>query len=122
MKKHIIITSLLSLTACASIVSGAQQSLSVTTSPSNAQCSLTSDKGTWFINNTPGTVTVHRALADMTVSCKKDELQGSNIAKSSIQPIEFGNILTGGIIGLAIDAMTGAGYDYPNPIDVNLKK
>jgi hypothetical protein len=33
----------------------------------------------------------------------------------------FGNILAGGIIGGAIDAGTGAGYDYPTTITVPLK-
>lgn len=34
----------------------------------------------------------------------------------------FGNIIVGGIIGGAIDAGTGAAYDYPSEITVELKK
>jgi len=32
----------------------------------------------------------------------------------------FGNILAGGIIGVAIDAGSGAAYDYPSIIRVEL--
>jgi hypothetical protein len=34
--------------------------------------------------------------------------------------LAFGNILFGGLIGAAVDVGTGAAYDYPSPIIVNL--
>lgn len=112
---------LLLLTACASMTSGTNQSLSVNTTPPS-DCSLSNDKGTWYVT-TPGTVTVNRAYGDMTVNCKKGDLIATNIVKSSVKPILAGNIiwLWGIIIGVSIDMITGAAYDYPNPIKMPLK-
>ena len=51
-----------SLTSCASIVNGNQQSVTVKTGKiKDAACALSNNKGTWYINNTPGSVTVHRS-------------------------------------------------------------
>jgi hypothetical protein len=110
---------LLFTTACASIVTGQQQSLSVTTTPSPANCSLVNDKGTWYVT-TPGTVTIKRAYGDMSVICKKDKLSAQKIVKSSTKGIVAGNILLGGIIGGAVDMGTGAAYEYQNPIELPL--
>jgi hypothetical protein len=110
------------LSSCASITTGSNQSLSVNTEPDNqASCTLTNDKGSWYINNTPGTVTVNRAFGDMTVICKKDQKTGIVKVKSSCNATNAGNILFGGFIGLAVDAGTGAGYNYPGIIHVPLK-
>lgn len=110
------------MTGCASLTAGQNQSLSVNTTPPSS-CTLSNDKGTWYVQ-APGTVTVNRAYGDMSVICKKDNLAATNTVKSSIKPIVFGNIiwLWGVLIGVPIDVITGAAYDYPNPISVNLQK
>jgi hypothetical protein len=113
------------LSACASIVTGENQSLSVETMDQakpviGASCKLVNDKGTWFVT-TPGTVTVHRAYGDLNVRCDKENLlPGIAVVKSSTKGMAFGNILLGGIIGGAIDAGTGAAYDYPSLITVEM--
>lgn len=109
------------LSACASITTGNSQSLSVETEPLGAQCKLTNDKGTWYVTNTPGTVNVTRAWGDLSVICKKEEKTGSIIVKSKAKAMNAGNLLFGGVIGLAVDAHTGSGYDYPSLIHVPLK-
>ncbi len=117
------ILSLFFTMACASIITGQQQSLSVTTTPPSS-CTLVNDKGTWYVN-APGTVSVKRAYGDMSVNCKKEELAGQNTVKSSTKAMVFGNVLFGLIglpIGTAIDMGTGAAYEYPNPIELPLKK
>jgi hypothetical protein len=114
-------------TGCASIVSGQNQSLSVTTQNngvdvSGAKCSLTNDKGTWFAT-TPGSVTVRRSFNDMMVNCAVDGVQpGIMTVKSSTKGMAFGNILFGGVIGAGVDMSTGAAYDYPDVIAVELGK
>ena len=103
--------------SCASLTTGTNQPLSVTTEPeAGANCKLQNDKGTYYINNTPGTVTVSKSFGDMTVFCKKDEKSGVTKVKSSAKAMTFGNILVGGVIGAAVDVGTGAGYDYPSVI------
>lgn len=118
-----ILLSVLFLSGCASIVSGANQSLSVNslnkgTKIAQVTCTLTNNKGTWFVT-TPGTVTVHRSFQDLNVKCEKDGLQpGMLTVKSSTKGMAFGNILFGGVIGAGVDAGTGAAYDYPSLITV----
>lgn len=108
---------------CASITTGHNQSVSVET-PSclAATCKLTNDKGTWFVNSTPGSVTVNRAYGDMTVACEKGEAKSVPARfKSSTKGMAFGNIILGGVIGVGVDVATGAAYDYPAILSVDLK-
>lgn len=113
------------LSGCASIVTGHNQSLSVETRHkgdpvSGANCKLVNDKGTWFVT-TPGSVTVRRSYGDLSVRCEKDGLEpGIAAVKSSTKGMAFGNILFGGIIGGAVDAGSGAAYDYPPLITVEM--
>lgn len=110
------------LTSCASITTGSNQSIGITTAPdTHATCELSNDKGTWYIPDTPASITVNRSYSDLTIICKKEQKAGTVKVKSSTKGMMFGNILAGGIIGGAIDAGTGAGYDYPTTITVSLK-
>lgn len=110
---------------CASIVSGQNQSLSVTTTREGAdiqgaQCSLQNDKGSWYVT-TPGSVTVHRSYKDLVVNCATDPSQPNTMqVKSTTKGMAFGNILVGGVIGVGVDVATGAAYDYPSTIAVAL--
>ncbi|MDM0033395.1 hypothetical protein QTI33_14765 [Variovorax sp. J22P271] len=85
-----------------------------------ANCKLENDKGTWFVT-TPGSTTVHRAYGDLKVNCDKDgHAPGEASAKSETKALAFGNIVFGGVIGVGVDAATGAAYDYPELITVDL--
>ena len=113
------------LTGCASIVSGVSQPISVETkldgaSVAGVNCKLSSNKGTWFVTS-PGSLTVHRGFQDMLVECSKPGMTPSsdNIA-SNVRALYFGNILFGGVIGLAVDAGDGAGFDYPDLISIDM--
>ena len=122
----IFLIPLSALSACASIVDGSSQSLSVKTmsGPSDvagAQCSLTNDKGVWYVTS-PGSVTVHRSYDPLNVKCEAPGyVSNAGSASSATKGIAFGNILFGGLIGAAVDVGTGAAYDYPSPIVVNLQ-
>lgn len=115
------------LTGCASIVNGQNQVVSVETRYKGqalvgANCQLNNGKGTFFVT-TPGTVTVHRAYDDMNVKCEKEGLNpGITAVKSSTKPMAFGNVLFGGVIGAAVDAGSGAAYDYPTLITVIMEE
>lgn len=113
-------------TGCASIVSGTNQSISVETrsasgeSIAGANCKLDNPKGTWYVT-TPGSVTVHRAYDNLSIYCTKaGEQPGTASIKSSTKGMAFGNILFGGIIGAGVDTASGAAYDYPTLITVQL--
>lgn len=105
---------------CASIVEGTDQSVTVQTMPSGANCELKRDgQVIGVVNPTPGTVTVDKSKHDIAVICKKDGYQDASGAFSSdFQGMTFGNILFGGIIGVAVDASSGAMHEYPASISI----
>jgi uncharacterized protein YceK len=112
-------------TGCASIVNGTNQVISVETRYQGSQvvgasCELVNPKGTYFVT-TPGTVTINRAYDNLSVKCEKEGMHpGLATAISITKPMAFGNILLGGIVGAAVDAGSGAAYDYPSLIRVNM--
>ncbi len=110
------------LSGCASIVSGTNQSVAVDTSPTGAACTLTNDKGSWQVGETPESVTVKRSYSAMNVTCEKGKMRGSQSFQSSTKGMAFGNILVGGIIGAGVDLANGAAYDYPSNMYVKLRK
>lgn len=123
MKKTAVIIMAVALTGCASIVNGNNQVVSVETRHKGqtivgATCALVNPKGTFYVT-TPGTVTIHRSYDDLNVKCEKDGMQpGMASVKSSTKAMAFGNIIFGGVIGAAVDAGSGAAYDYPTLISV----
>lgn len=112
-------------TGCASIVTGQNQPVSVETHYKGkailkANCKLNNDKGTWFVT-TPGSITVSRSYSDLLVRCEKDGYDPGILAvKSSTKGMAFGNIIFGGFIGAAVDMGSGAAYDYPSLIGVEM--
>jgi hypothetical protein len=109
----------IAVSGCASVVKGSHQSVAITTPPTEgATCKLTNGRGSWEVTS-PGAVTVDRSKTDMQVLCTKP---GWNDASATI-PSNFegwtvGNILIGGVIGIGIDAATGAMNNYPNAFQV----
>lgn len=112
----------MAFSGCASIVEGTDQSVTVQTNPSGASCELKRDGSViGVVNPTPGTVNVDKSKDDIAVLCKKDGYQdGSGAFSSEFQGMTFGNILFGGIIGVAIDAGSGAMHEYPASVTVSL--
>ena len=110
---------------CASITGSKNQPVSVQThhngSPiEGANCTLTNDKGTWFLK-TPGSTTIQKSGQDLVVACNKEGVPaGTASVVSSANGGVWGNILFGGIIGYAVDASTGAAFDYPTSMTVQM--
>ena len=123
----VTIAAVLLLSGCASITNSKLQPVSVSAIQNgddveNARCALMNDKGTWY-TTTPGSVTVQKSYGDMTVTCKKKGLRtGIMSVKSGSNAGVWGNIVAGGIIGYAVDASSGAGFDYPTNITVEMGK
>lgn len=121
MKTLLITLTCLSLSACASIVTGTTQSVSIETSQNSAQCELKNDKGKWHVSDTPASVVVQRSYDDLIVTCHKSGLSGSASFKSTTKAMAIGNIVFGGAIGAGVDTATGAAFDYPSVMKVELK-
>lgn len=113
------------VSGCASITGSKNQPVSVQTHHNgnpiqDASCTLTNDKGTWFVK-TPGSTTIQKSGQDLVVTCNKDGVPaGSTAVVSSANGGAWGNILFGGFIGYAIDASTGAAFDYPTSMTVHM--
>ena len=113
------------MSGCASIVSGTNQPVTVETRAqgtlvSGANCKLVNDKGTWYVT-TPGSVVVHRSLSDLKLSCDKEGITpGVASVKSSTKGMALGNAVFGGLIGVGVDIASGAAFDYPDLIQVDM--
>lgn len=113
------------LVGCASITGSSTQPVSVKTLKKGtdvvgATCTLANDKGSWTVT-TPGTVMVGKSINDLAVDCRQaKDVAGAAVYKSSSNAGIWGNILIGGGIGALIDAKTGAGFNYPAAMTVEL--
>jgi len=107
------------LSGCATLVDGTSQSIAITTTPTDgAQCTLVSSQGTYYVT-TPGNVTVHKTKTDLNATCKKEGFQDAvAVIPAKFQATTAANVIAGGLIGIAVDAASGADYEYPNSVNV----
>lgn len=112
----------LSLSACASIVSGSHQDISINTSPEGAKCALYREGvQVGFVNSTPGVVTVSRKGSDLWLGCVKENYDFSNAKNSSdFNGWVIGNLGFGGPIGVIVDMSTGASHAYDRDMNMTL--
>ncbi|WP_342640785.1 translation initiation factor 2 [Rhodoligotrophos ferricapiens] len=107
------------LGGCASIVNGTSQSIAISSPPvSGAQCDLSSAQGRWTVI-TPGVATVARSKDDIRVECHAPGYETAvAVIPSSFEAWTAGNLVFGGVIGLGVDAATGAINEYPNSFQI----
>ena len=123
MRLFLISCLLMFVTGCASITGSKNQPVSVTAiceavQITGASCTVTNDKSVGYVT-TPGTAFVNKSTGDLSVSCTKaGATSNPSIIKSSSNTNIWGNLLLGGPIGAGVDAMTGAGFDYPPSVNV----
>jgi hypothetical protein len=110
------------LCACATVVEGTSQSITINTEPQGAECHLNrKGKEIGAIAQTPGSVRIDKSGADITVTCTKDGYQETKVTSSSkFVGTTAGNIIAGGVIGIVVDAASGANYVYPDSVQVAL--
>ena len=109
---------------CASIVKGTEQTVSLSTvcggkPVTDASCTLSNSKGQWSVT-TPGSVILHKAYGELSVTCSKEGLRLAPVEQfeSSAGNSVWGNFIAGGVIGYAIDAGSGAGFEYPQSMTI----
>jgi len=112
---------LLALTGCATITRGTTDVLVVNTDPPGAQVEISGE---------------HACTSPCSVELKRKHDYHVKISKTGYEPVETdvmaqvtgagaagmaGNVLIGGLIGVGVDAMTGARKSLkPNPVEVHL--
>jgi hypothetical protein len=110
------------LSACATIVTGTSQNITVESEPAGATCKLTRASATvGAIAETPAMVRLDRSKDNVEVTCDKEgHQQASEILSASFTGTTIGNVLLGGLIGVAVDAASGANNRYPEYVLVVL--
>ncbi len=114
----------MSLGACASITKGSSQNIAVNSNPSGADCAL-SRKGVQiaWVSPTPGIVTIDKSSSDIVIDCALEgHKPAKHIVASQAEAMTAGNIIFGGVVGLAIDAGSGAINKYPSNVMVVMQQ
>ncbi len=116
--------------ACATIIEGSSQTVSVSTIDRNggaevagAECTLSSATiGTHRVI-TPGAARLEKSKNAATVSCTKEGYEaGTATIASHFAAATAGNLLIGGLIGVGIDAASGAANKYDDKVVVTIAK
>ena len=108
----------LACSACATVVGGTTQEVFIESEPTGAACKVDRmGANVAVVNSTPGRVNVSRSKETMIVSCTRDGYEQSNeVLVSSFTGATVGNILLGGVVGIVVDAASGANNKYPDRI------
>ncbi len=114
---------LASLPGCATIVHGNSQNLTVTTNPPGAACRLEREGvALGVVAPTPGTVRIEKSKNDIVVTCTRDGFDATTRRHASeFGGTTFGNVIVGGLIGVAVDAASGANFPYHPEVVLNLQ-
>ena len=68
-------------------------------------------------------LTITKDGAPLTVICTKiGYYPNSGVLRANFEPMTFGNILFGGIIGIVVDAASGADRKYDATLHITLRK
>lgn len=99
----------MSLTGCASIIDGGNQSLSFASNPEGATVYMNGAA----IGKTPVTISAKRQSGAQPLRFTKEGYKDVDVqAASTMNPWFLGNIITGGLFGSTTDGMSGAAFKY----------
>lgn len=120
MRKWTILAATLLGAGCATITKGTTQTIAINTPGApDATCTLTSSDMGSRVVQTPTTLTVSKSQDNIAVRCQKECFQdGTTVLVSGTESMTAGNIVFGGVIGLGVDAASGALNKYPAHTDV----
>ena len=120
MKPYLYSLCILPIAACASIIEGSTQNINLQTNPPlQANCRLSNERGVWQ-TSAPAMVQVKRSKSDLNVDCRSSEIGGTVANSSDAESWTLANLALGGLIGLGVDAGTGAMFSYDDAITVPL--
>jgi len=119
MRKWIFLALAMMLAGCATITKGTSQTVAVDTpGVPGATCTITTQSGPQIVT-TPGTVVLSKGSTALPIQCTKEcYSMGSSIIPSGTEAMAAGNVVFGGIVGLGVDAASGALNKYPDIVTV----
>ena len=102
------------ISGCATITKGTTQAVALNTPGAvGAQCTLNSSAIGTKVVTTPATITLDKSQESITVLCKKECFQdGGTVIASNTESMAAGNLILGGVVGLGVDAVSGAMNKY----------
>jgi hypothetical protein len=111
------------IAGCATITQGSSVTVTVDTLPPGASCEIRQGGDVIsVVAPTPGSIVVPKSVDDLSVRCSRDgHLDAVGTLASEFQPMTFGNVIFGGVIGVAVDAASGAINRYPPLIRLTLQ-
>jgi len=110
------------LSGCATLFEGTSQSVSIVTDPAGANCMVDrSGARIAQVNPTPGSIHIDKSKNDLSIHCEHVGYQAATIASSPrFQGTTFGNIIAGGMVGVIVDAASGANFAYPPDVQIKM--
>lgn len=121
MRRFVLLLASLTLGACATVVSGTHQEVQVVTTPPGAECRVLSGTDEVARVVAPGTVRLERQELDLAVQCRLAGHRAAGaVIRADSQGMSAGNLIVGGMVGLAIDAASGANNRYEPLVSVVL--
>lgn len=120
MYKAALIVALPLLAGCATLTKGTSQILAVNTPGApGAKCTLSSPVLGSRVVVTPASLDVEKSKENISVRCSKECYQDAvAVISSETEAMTAGNVLVGGVIGLGVDAASGAMNKYTPQTDV----
>ena len=113
------------LSGCATVMEGSDQNINIQTlncDDAVVTCMVSNDDTAATVRP-PGSVNVEKSSKPITVECanKDKSVTGRVLVDSGYETMGLGNLLAGGIIGVGVDAATGAMWEYPSSVIVPLQ-
>ena len=110
------------LPACATVVEGTSDNVTLSTTPAGATCTVDRNgERVGAVAATPGSLRLSKSRHDLNVTCTKEGYQpATTTASSRFTGSTFGNVLAGGLVGVVVDAASGANSRYPSDVRLDL--
>ena len=112
------------LSACSTITRGTTQAVAINTpGVEKAECELKSD-GIGVKNVvSPATIVLEKSQHNVEVTCrKKCYTEGKGVIASTTDEMTAGNLIVGCVVGLAVDASSGAMNQYAPQVEIAMTK
>jgi hypothetical protein len=109
---------------CSTITTGTTQPVSVVTPGADgATCELTSPEVGTVTVVTPAQAVLPKSQHSVRVFCRKEcYTEGQGIINSTFEEMTAGNLLVGGVVGVAVDASSGAMNRYDNRVEIAMNR
>jgi hypothetical protein len=110
------------LAGCSTLTTGTTQTVAVATPGADgANCELTSPEIGTINVITPAQAVLSKSQHSVKVMCRKEcYTDGQGIINSNFEEMTAGNLLIGGVVGVAVDASSGAMNKYDPTVQIEM--